>query len=52
MERNANRVMMGLGLFAGLLIGTGHPGGGVALAIAAVAAAWLIRAEAWARDRT
>lgn len=51
MEPKTNRVMMGLGLVAGLLIGIGHAGGGVALAVAAGAAAWLMRTDASARDR-
>lgn len=51
MESKINRVMMGLGLVAGLMIGTGHAGGGMALAVAAGAAAWLTRIDASSRDR-
>lgn len=46
MERKVGQVMMGLGFLAGLMIGSGYTGGGVALAVAASAAAWLMRRDA------
>ncbi len=46
MEPTINRVLMGLGVLAGLLIGAGNGGGGAVLAIAAATVAWLLRSEA------
>lgn len=50
METGTTRSLIGLGLIAGLMIGTGHVGGGLAVAVAAGAAAWLGRAEALRSD--
>ncbi len=50
METGTTRSLIGLGLIAGLMIGTGHIGGGLAVAVAAGAAAWLARAEAFEGD--
>ena len=44
MELRVERVLTGLGLMAGLLIGTGHTGGGLAMVVAGTAAAWMLRA--------
>lgn len=38
------RALLALGLISGLMIGTGHIGGGLAVSVAATAAAWLARA--------
>lgn len=46
MEPKINRLLMGLGLIAGLLIGAGHIGGGAGLVIAAATAVWLLRSDA------
>lgn len=43
MELRIERVVMGLGLLAGLLFGTGHAGGGVAVVVAGMAVAWMQR---------
>lgn len=43
MESKLTRSLMGLGLIAGSMFGMGLPGGGVALAMAGIAAAWLLR---------
>ncbi|NLF54336.1 MAG: hypothetical protein GX576_08075 [Thauera phenolivorans] len=43
MELRIERVLTGLGLFAGLLFGTGHAGGGVAVVVAGMAMAWMQR---------
>lgn len=45
MESKLTRSLMGLGLLAGSMIGAGLPAGGVALAMAGVATAWLLRTE-------
>jgi hypothetical protein len=45
-----SRGLMALGLLAGLMIGTGHPGGGLAVAVAAVAGVWMARSDALRRD--
>lgn len=45
-----SKSLMALGLFAGLMIGTGHVGGGLVVAIAAGASAWMSRAEAVKHD--
>lgn len=50
METGTTRSLIGLGLIAGLMIGTDHIGGGLAVAVAASAAAWLGRAEALRSD--
>ncbi len=50
MQSINTRALMALGLLAGLMIGTGHVGGGLAVAIAAGAAVWLTRSEALKRD--
>lgn len=51
MEPTINRVLMGLGVLAGLLIGAGNSGGGAVLAIAAATAVWLLRNEAASDNR-
>lgn len=43
MTPRINQLLMGFGLLAGLLLGTGNTGGGVAMAIAGAAGAWLVR---------
>lgn len=43
MESKLTHSLMGLGLIAGSMFGMGLHGGGVALATAGVAAAWLLR---------
>ena len=50
MESRTSTSRMALGLLAGLMIGTGHIGGGLAVAVAAGASAWMTRAEAVKRD--
>jgi hypothetical protein len=50
MKTISSRSLMAFGLLAGLMIGTGHPGGGLAVAVAAVAGVWMARAEALRRD--
>lgn len=45
MEPKINRVLMSLGLLAGLLIGVGDAGGGAGLVIAAATAVWLLRSS-------
>lgn len=50
MESRTTRSLMGLGLLAGLLIGTGHIGGGLAIAVAAGAGLWMARADALKHD--
>lgn len=50
MELRIERVLMGLGLMAGLLIGTGHTGGGLAIVVAGAAAAWMLRAGKFGHD--
>ncbi len=42
--------VMGLGLFAGLMFGSGHPGGGMALAVAGAVGVWLLYANRIHRD--
>jgi len=44
------RALLTLGLLAGLMIGTGHPGGALAVAIAAAAGIWMARADSVRRD--
>lgn len=51
MEPTINRVLMGLGLLAGLLIGVGHSGGGVVVVVTAATAVWLLRTDAARRER-
>jgi len=46
MEHWINRLLMGCGSGAGLLLGTGHIGEGIALAVATIAAVWLMRMRA------
>ncbi|MDO9597028.1 MAG: hypothetical protein Q7J47_04840 [Azoarcus sp.] len=43
MEPKINRLLMGCGLLAGLMLGTGNAGGAIALTLAGVAGAWLLR---------
>lgn len=43
MESKLTQSLMMLGLLAGSMIGAGLPGGGVALAMAGIATAWLLR---------
>lgn len=50
MQTITSRVLLALGLLAGLMIGTGHPGGALAVAVAAGAGIWLARAESVRRD--
>lgn len=50
MESNTTKSLMALGLVAGLMIGTGHIGGGLAVAIAAGAGLWMARADAIKHD--
>lgn len=51
MEPTINRVLMSLGLLAGLLIGAGHSGGGVVVVVTAATAVWLLRSNAARSDR-
>ncbi|MFC5771266.1 hypothetical protein [Thauera sinica] len=51
MEPKINRVLMGLGLLAGLLIGVGHSGGAMVVVITAATAVWLLRSDAERSDR-
>ena len=44
------RALLTLGLLAGLMIGTGHPGGALAVASAAAAGIWMARADSVRRD--
>lgn len=46
MQARLTHVLMGLGVCAGLMMGTGHVGGGLAVAVSAAALAWLGRVEA------
>lgn len=46
----SSKGLMAFGLLAGLMIGTGHPGGGLTLAVVAAAAVWMARAEGVQRD--
>ena len=50
MEFTTTRCLMALGLLAGLMIGTGHIGGGLAVAVAAGAGLWMARADAVKHD--
>lgn len=50
MKSISSKGLMVFGLLAGLMIGTGHPGGGLTVAVAAAAAAWMARAEGVHRD--
>ena len=50
MESATTKSLMALGLLAGLMIGTGHIGGGLAVAVAAGAGLWQARAEAVKHD--
>lgn len=50
MESATTRSLMALGLLAGLMIGTGHIGGGLAVAVAAGAGLWMVRADAVRHD--
>lgn len=43
MEPKINRVLMGGGLLAGLMLATGNAGAAIALTLAAAAGAWLMR---------
>ncbi|MBS0542160.1 MAG: hypothetical protein JSR40_00270 [Proteobacteria bacterium] len=51
MEPKINRVLMGMGLLAGLLIGVGHIGGAIVVVIAAATTVWLLRSGADSGDR-
>ena len=46
MESTTTKCLMALGLLAGLMIGTGHIGGGLAVAVAAGARLCMPRADA------
>jgi hypothetical protein len=46
MEAWINHLLTACGVCSGLLLATGDAGGGVALAIGAIAAAWVIRSHA------
>ena len=48
MKVSVNRVLMGFGLLAGLSMGIGYTGGGIALVLAGAAGAWMI--FAWEID--
>ena len=50
MKAKTTRSLMALGVLAGLMIGTGHIGGGLAVAIAAGAGLWMARAESVKHD--
>ena len=50
MQTITSKVLLALGLLAGLMIGTGHPGGALAVAIAAAAGIWMARADSVRRD--
>ena len=50
MEFTTTRGLMALGLLAGLMIGTGHIGGGLAVAVAAGTGLWLARADSVKHD--
>ena len=50
MQTIPSRVLLILRLLAGLMIGTGHPGGALAVAIAAGAGIWMARADSVRRD--
>lgn len=52
MEPKINRVLMGMGLLAGLLIGVGYIGGAIVVVIAAATTAWLLRSGAEPGGRT
>lgn len=51
MEQKISYLIMGLGLFAGMLLGAGYSGGGVAAAVAGAAGAWLSYAGRFRQDR-
>ena len=46
MESTTTKCLMALGLLAGLMIGTGHIGGGLAVTVATGAGLWVARADA------
>jgi hypothetical protein len=50
MESATTTSLMALGLLAGLMIGTGHIGGGLAVAVAAGAGLWMLRADSVRHD--
>lgn len=43
MTPKINQLLMGSGMLAGLLLGTGNIGGAITLALAGAAGAWLLR---------
>lgn len=45
-----NRILMPLGLVAGLMLATGHMGGALALAVAAGVCAWIVRSDGLEHD--
>lgn len=50
MKSTTTRSLMALGLLAGLMIGTGHIGGGLAVAVAAGAGLWMARVDSVRHD--
>ena len=50
MQTITSKVLLALGLLAGLMIGTGHPGGALVVAVAAGAGIWMARADSVRRD--
>mgnify|MGYP003453499583 FL=1 len=50
MEPRITLMLLGLGLLAGLLFGSGEVGSGVLLAVTAAALTWLLRADVLRRD--
>ena len=50
MQTITSRVLLALGLLADLMIGTGHPGGALVVAVAAGAGIWMARADSVRRD--
>lgn len=51
MKSSIDRLLLGFGLLAGLMLGTGHAGGGIALMMAGAACAWLSRMPPRGRSR-
>ncbi len=45
-----SKLLLTLGLLSGLMIGTGHPGGALAVAVAAGAGIWMARVDSVRRD--
>lgn len=51
MEPKINRVLMGMGLLAGLLIGVNYNGGATVVVVTAATTVWLLRTRGDRGDR-